>query len=75
MKIKLLKIMAGPEGCFGPGDVLEVSGEEGRCLIESGSAVALSEVIVETSEDVGEIETAEAPQARRRGRPAIGKGK
>ena len=68
----MLKTMAGPEGCYGPGAILEVSREEGIALIASESALILEDEILETAESGGEMETTEAPQARRRGRPAKG---
>jgi hypothetical protein len=71
MKIKMLKTMAGPDGC-GPGAILEVPREEGIALIESESALILEDEIFETADSSEEIETTEAPQARRRGRPAKG---
>lgn len=68
----MLKTMAGPDGCFGPGAILEVSREEGIALIESESALILENEIFEAADSTEEIETTEAPQARRRGRPAKG---
>ena len=38
MKIRLITLMAGPEGVFPPGSVIEVSPEEARALIAGGYA-------------------------------------
>jgi hypothetical protein len=38
MKIRLITLMAGPEGVFPPGSVIEVSPEEACALIAGGYA-------------------------------------
>lgn len=77
MIVRLLKTMAGPEGVWYPGDQLHVSKLEGVQLLTSGSAELIEDDRDEIERAIVEdaIQTAEAPQARRRGRPAIGKGK
>jgi hypothetical protein len=38
MKVKMKTLMSGPDGNASPGSIVEVSKEEGRQLIDSGSA-------------------------------------
>ncbi len=38
MKIRLKTVMAGPEGVFSPGTVIEVTGEEAQALLSAGYA-------------------------------------
>ena len=69
MKIKMLKTMAGPDGCFHPGDVLSVSKAEGIELLGSGAALLLDD---EAELEIANIEEPEETATifqRRRGRP------
>ena len=70
MKVKLLTIKAGPEGSFLPGDILEISPELGRDLIERGFAELIeAEKIIEqevlNNEDNVKNEIDKKPRKRR----------
>lgn len=41
MKIRLLTILAGPNGNHSPGDVLDLPAKEARELVDGGYAVAI----------------------------------
>jgi hypothetical protein len=70
MKVKLLKTMAGPDGCFHPGEVLTVSKNEGIELLTDGAAILLEdEPEPEVAEKYELEETAVFPTYKRRGRP------
>ena len=68
MQIKLLALIAGPEGVFHPGQIIDVSAENARALIDGRYAELVG----------GGVETAQAPAAtsiettelrKQRGRP------
>ncbi len=65
----MLKTMAGPDGCFHPGDVLSVSKEEGIELLGSGSALLLEDEIEIELATVEEVEETATTFQRKRGRP------
>ncbi len=41
MKVKLLTLMAGPEGTFSPGAVLDLEAEKAKVLVAGGYAILL----------------------------------
>jgi len=49
-KVKLLTTMAGPEGCFVPGQVIDVDEKKAKELISGGYAEAVEEKTVKPAE-------------------------
>lgn len=53
MKVKLLTLMAGPEGTFSPGSVLNLEIEKAKALVTGGYAISLEpklESVIESSD-------------------------
>lgn len=53
MKVKLITLMAGPEGTFSPGAVLNLESEKAIALVTGGYAISLepnSESVIECPE-------------------------
>lgn len=63
MKVKLLIPRGGPAGSFGVGDVIEVSDNEAKRLMDANKAVPFRE-------DVG-VETTSGKRGKRRSRRAV----
>lgn len=71
MKVKLISMYAGPEGCFQPGAEIEVEKKEGKALVSGGYAVSLEveeekptkkgkgKAVVEVPEDTSALEFVE----------------
>jgi len=65
MKIRLKTLMAGPDGVFPPGSVIEVSPEEAQALIAGGYAERL-----ERPPEKAEVEVAAVEPGSRATRPS-----
>lgn len=68
MKVKLLKRLAGPDGNFAPGTILDVPDPRAIELVSSASAIYAEAEPIETADVEQIVETTEAPRPRR-GRP------
>ncbi len=62
VRVQLLTLLAGPDGVFPPGSVVEVSAEMAEGLIAGGYAVVLGS----QERAPAEIETTQAPEAPER---------
>lgn len=72
MKVRLLQRMAGPDGNFAPGTVLDLPDAEAQQLIRGRSAIAVDLPPIETTALASEAELAISPQPkRRRGKPNV----
>jgi hypothetical protein len=72
MKVKILALMAGPNGVFPAGSVIEVTRETGAALIAGKYAEAMAE---EPAAVWNKPETTDAPgPAETRKRPAVRRG-
>ena len=72
MKVRLKTLMAGPDGVFPPGSVIEVSIEESRSLIAGGFAESLVAPSVVAAAEAATVEPgsrAMKPSARVRKTP------
>ena len=69
MKIRLITLMAGPEGVFPPGSVIEVSPEEARALIAGGYAEPVPHLAAAPKVEPSAIETAAVQPGSRAVRP------
>lgn len=69
MKIRLITLMAGPEGVFPPGSVIEVSPEEARALVAGGYAEPLPRPAAPPKEEPSTVETATVQPGSRAVRP------
>jgi hypothetical protein len=69
MKIRLKSLMAGPEGVFAPGSVIEVSPEEARALIAGGHAEPVLRQAAPPKDESPPVETAAVHPGRRAVRP------
>jgi hypothetical protein len=69
MKIRLKTLMAGPEGVFPPGSVIEVSPEEARALIAGGYAEAVPRPAAQEKDELPAVETAAVQPGSRAVRP------
>jgi len=70
MKVRLKTLMAGPEGVFLPGSVIEVSSEEARALIAGGFAEPAEQPGKPEAADPAPFETAAVEPGNRAVRPA-----
>lgn len=52
MRVKLLTLMAGPDGVFSVGQVIDIPEGQAQHLIESGCAVAIEKRIFEETTDM-----------------------
>lgn len=64
MAVRLLTLLAGPEGVFHPGEVLQLSDEAAQQLVRAGYAEPIGEVVTATAEP--QTEKAVKPKSRRR---------
>ena len=69
MKIRLITLMAGPEGVFPPGSVIEVSPEEARALIAGGYAEPVPRPAAAPKVEPPAVETAAVQPGSRAVRP------
>jgi hypothetical protein len=69
MKIRLKTLMAGPDGVFPPGSVIEVSPEEARALIAGGYAESVPRPAVAPKAEPPAVETAAVQPGSRAVRP------
>ena len=69
MKIRLITLMAGPEGVFPPGSVIEVSPEEARALIAGGYAEPVPRPAAPPKDELPPVETAAVRPGSRVVRP------
>ncbi len=69
MKIRLKTLMAGPEGVFLPGSVIEVSPEEARALIAGGYAETVPRPAAQQKDEPPAVETAAVQPGSRAVRP------
>ena len=69
MKIRLITLMAGPEGVFPPGSVIEVSPEEARALIAGGYAEPVPRQAAPPKDELPPVETAAVQPGSRAVRP------
>jgi hypothetical protein len=69
MKIRLKTLMAGPEGVFPPGSVIEVSPEESKALISGGYAEAVPRPATQPKDEPPPVETAAVQPGSRAVRP------
>lgn len=78
MKVKMLKLAAGPFGTHRPGDVLEVTEHEGRMLIADRAAICIDAEPVHKLREAAAFaaapETAAAVPAARKRRTWAAKG-
>ncbi len=70
MKIRLITLMAGPEGVFPPGSVIEVSPEEARALIAGGFAEPVNRPTGSAAAESPPVETAAFEPGNRAVKPA-----
>ena len=70
MKIRLKTLMAGPEGVFPPGSVIEVSPEEARTLIAGGFAEQVEQLGKPQAAEPAPVETAAVEPGSRAMKPA-----
>jgi hypothetical protein len=73
MKVKMKKLMAGPDGVVKPGEIITVSNFKGEALVNGGYAELIeldvqAHVPVETAEHVPEMETAVVNKSRKSNR-------
>ena len=72
MKVRILQRMAGPNGNYPPGAILDLPEDEARRLIGGRSAIAVDLPSVETTALDTLAELAISPQPkRRRGKPNV----
>ncbi len=69
MKIRLITLMAGPEGVFPPGSVIEVSPEEARALVAGGYAEPVLRTAAPAKAEPPAVETAAVQPGSRAVRP------
>ncbi len=69
MKIRLKTLMAGPDGVFLPGSVIEVSPEEARALFAGGYAEPVPRPAALPKEEPPTVETAAVQPGSRAVRP------
>ena len=70
MKVRLLTLMAGPEGVVHPGAVIEVSPEEAEALITGGFAERVEQSGKPETAEPAPVETAAIEPGNRAVRPA-----
>ncbi len=71
MKIRLKTLMAGPEGVFPPGSVIEVSSEEARALIAGGYAEPVPNPDAPQAPELPVVETAALEPGSRAVKPPV----
>lgn len=60
MKIKLITLMAGPEGTFSPGSVLDLTAKEAQAFVDLGYAISLE------SEPIKKVKIESEPEPEQR---------
>ena len=70
MKVRLKTLMAGPEGVFLPGSVIEASHEEANALIAGGFAEQVEQSCKPEAAEPVPVETAAVEPGSRAVRPA-----
>ena len=55
MKVKMLKLSAGPKGIIRAGDIIDVSAAEGKLLVAAGYAVSLDKPAARSKATAGEL--------------------
>lgn len=61
MKVKLRTLMAGPDGCHHPGDIIEVTAAQAEDLISNGYGEPVKEQSSEAKTNVSWLQSADAP--------------
>jgi hypothetical protein len=65
MKVRLKTLMAGPEGVFQPGSVVDLDAEQAEALVSSGYAERLERPVETAAIEPSELEMRPAPRPRK----------